>query len=132
MNAISGAYSDSLRSDPSSTTNSGYTAANPAATSPTRSPPTRRPSNPAATTSTGPIRHDIPLGNERVDQQQVVAGFEREARHLGSELTRVPLGMPRRPAPDAGRDLLWCAHDRAPYTGPGANRRAPMRGVLLM
>src|SRR6266540_3715077 len=43
---------------------------------------------------------------QRVDQERRVARLRGEARHLGAELSGMPLRMARRPAPEAFRKLL--------------------------
>jgi hypothetical protein len=44
--------------------------------------------------------------HQRVHQQQIAARVEREARHLRAEVARVPLRVPRSPAPQSRRDSL--------------------------
>jgi hypothetical protein len=59
---------------------------------------------------------------QRVDEEQVLPGGEREARHLGAEASGVPLGMASCPAPQARRDLdgIRRAHRTEPIAGASA------------
>ena len=71
----------------------------------------------------GEDRPVVLRGQERVDEQQVVPGPQREARDLGAEGARVPGRVAGGPPPQAGRR----ARVGRGGPGPSRQRRAPWR-----